>query len=373
EPTKNESSASQPPETFHFECRRWPLCVTSEQLGPDIATALLNPANAKLAFAPYTKSLSVSLYRTSEAEPLLFELEKARVLDISDKFQVRHWRVRSSIMVSGSMPHCYYTGRVKQHGRYQGSAYVDLCNKIMHGYFTYQGLEYVILPVLCTQCRPYKPYFVMRYGLADPRLNQNITRDPNVQIFYTSFTALSEPRIVPEQILDRLKLGWQPGQIPPKDFKLRLGIIVDHQLFSSLDRTMDRSQLLSGRLTNLMGKYFAPTRVAVSLLLVEVWNLEDQFPISSDIRATLHGLLNYSLAETARERDRTFDSLLLLSSQVFVANTEHLSVPDSVCTSRAVSVVQVTNLADELHVAKLMSLAVAEQFGMLAFPCASDS
>ncbi|GAA52653.1 28S ribosomal protein S5 mitochondrial [Clonorchis sinensis] len=186
-----------------------------------------------------------------------------------------------------------------------------------------------------------------------------------------------------------LPVFWQPTEVMSHTsrrlkklgehiYPVRLAVILDHQLFVTFDRKLEGCIHYIGAIINQATKSFQETPVELRLVRSEIWNLENRISLNSSIKVTLNNLANYSSRHSRRRPpgngttsvlaglDQNHNSVLrlhrraissavsdvaapsleshdievLLTTTQFTEAVEYLAVPDSICTPRALTVIQ---------------------------------
>ncbi|PAA76196.1 hypothetical protein BOX15_Mlig032631g1, partial [Macrostomum lignano] len=390
------------PSEFRFHCNNWPLCLSGcpadakaivkamedykAFLGYKVFTVTyilcdtqpLAPLKQCVENAPYESyraSLKLSMYINASGPPVVLSLTKADFIAPRGSFQLRY-KEGDQQAVSDKFSRCFYEGKIQ--GDPQSSAFVDVCSDRVHGIFRYQGADFTIQPIECNLCQVYKPHAVLpvvQHQKSPDAIDRPIVRDPAVKTFFAAFTELLQPSVGGQPasaLLDRVVAsGWPPAAPPAKEFVVKLAVVIDYSLYSSLGRSQGAASSLAGRVVGQANRLLTNSRVALRLQSLELLDSAGLPPLNGSLRAGL-------LAALDRARLRRLpaeQALLLLTGANYSTRSEHLSMMDSVCTGRAASIVRVAGggSTEWPRTARLAGLAVAEQLGMLAFPCLTGS
>ncbi|TGZ70463.1 hypothetical protein CRM22_003181 [Opisthorchis felineus] len=292
---------------------------------------------------------------------------------------------------SNKLDHCFYNGTVRQslnEPDLESYVAVDTCHGL-RGLIVVEKETFGILPLQCSSCQP-----GLMPHVAFPQVPSPIDRNIPLPVFW-------QPTEVMSHTSRRFK------KLGEHIYPVRLAVILDHQLFVTFDRKLEGCIHYIGAIINQATKSFQETPVELKLVHSEIWNLENRISLNSSIKVTLNNLANYSSRHSRRRppgngatsifagSDQNHNSVLrlhrratsstvsdvaapslgshdievLLTTTQFTEAVEYLAVPDSICTPRALTVIQVNTSETVYHISRLLTLAVAEVLGLKLFPC----
>ncbi|CAD5122597.1 DgyrCDS11009 [Dimorphilus gyrociliatus] len=124
---------------------------------------------------------------------------------------------------------------------------------------------------------------------------------------------------------------------------LNVALLLDHSLLTSLNEVnlpiVGETLLTAAVADKLLGKI----NIKLGVAYMEMWNKRDHIPITLSIRETLHNLVGYWTKSIRPPRARI---AILYTAKDFSDDKQHIALPDSLCTSRALAVVK---YSDNVH------------------------
>ncbi|ELU17803.1 hypothetical protein CAPTEDRAFT_221935 [Capitella teleta] len=116
---------------------------------------------------------------------------------------------------------------------------------------------------------------------------------------------------------------------------VEVALVADHTLYGMLNSSVVETVKYLAEVVNIADAYLKPSTIHLTLVLVEVWDLRDMMDVRQNVRETLTEFLEY--------RKTTMgvfgiDAALLVTGVTLNDNSLGMSIPDSICTERAVAV-----------------------------------
>lgn len=118
------------------------------------------------------------------------------------------------------------------------------------------------------------------------------------------------------------------------------------------------------QIINCLDLYFKLINTRISLIYLETWQYGNQIDIVTSVKQTLYNFLEYSKRKLYKV---SYDAIHLLTggfSQQFEFNEIGMSIPDSICSSKAVSVSQEANINEPFITASSMAHMLGHNLGM---------
>ncbi|CAH8627974.1 unnamed protein product [Heterobilharzia americana] len=360
---------------------------------------------------------------TPNQQYILLKLQRSRIFSHSGNYSTLYYQKKTGGQMyefeSDKLKNCFYTGTVNQTDERVNSdmpisssyVAVDTCFGL-HGIIHYANQTYGIRPLHCSQCDSTAVPHVLY-----PHRPTSISRDVELPVFWR-----------PTDIFSMMNRRPLLKSDTPKIFIINLALTLDHHLFTNLGHNLERGIHYLSSVLNQVTKSFHNLPVELHLIQSEIWTIRDLIPIDGSIKTTLNNfahmmihrrrkhsnsslltkVIDYkSLLNSSGRNDsfrhhrihrrsvassdfrkpssssstttipssnpslftKRFDIQLLLTSKQFTDSVEYLAIPDSICTPRALGVIQVNSTEMDYHVSRLISLAIAEILGVKSFPC----
>lgn len=169
-----------------------------------------------------------------------------------------------------------------------------------------------------------------------------------------------------EDLNSNVKVNISKRDVSLTEKYLELGLVISRDMFEKRNNS-SRSQVLDDaiQIANCLDLYFRHSvNTRISLTYVETWAYSDQIEISDAVKQTLYNFLEYS---TRRLYMISMDAVHLITgghSSRFFNNELGMSIPDSICTSRAVSVSQEGSIHEPFVAASVMAHMIGHNLGM---------
>lgn len=129
---------------------------------------------------------------------------------------------------------------------------------------------------------------------------------------------------------------------------LKLALVADHSMFEQLNDTVTDSVQYFILLANIVDALMKEFRIKIQFVYLEIWNQKDHFVVDDVARATLSAFLRYRL-EMMMHSD--YDFAHFLTAHALGEGKIGMSIPDSMCSDRAVSISQIYSIQDLLQAA----------------------
>uniref|UniRef100_A0A3Q0KL92 Putative adam (A disintegrin and metalloprotease) n=1 Tax=Schistosoma mansoni TaxID=6183 RepID=A0A3Q0KL92_SCHMA len=360
-------------------------------------------------------------------QTIVLKLQKSRIFSHAGNYSTLYYQKKNDGQMyefeSDKLKNCYYTGTVVNQTedhlnldttKYTNYVAVNTCSGL-NGIIHYANQTYGIRPLHCKQCDSTAiPHLLF------PHRSKLINRDVQLPVFWRPTDIFN--------IMNRKSLVKVEG---PRLYTINLALTLDYHLFSSFDHNLERSIHYLSNVLNQVTKSFQHVPVELYLIQSEIWTLKDLIQSNVSIKTTLNNfahfiinrrrkyhssmfvknnvvnksdvvVMNPSVGNDTFGRHRIhrrsintdddvlrktssstsssslnnpslytkhFDVQLLLTGRRFTNPVEYIAIPDSICTPRAVGIIQVNNTDMDYHVSRLISLAIAEILGIKSFPC----
>ncbi|TPP58277.1 28S ribosomal protein S5 mitochondrial [Fasciola gigantica] len=353
-------------------------------------------------------------------EHVQLKLQKSTIFGGSNDYSTLYYRRDNEGQLYGfessKFDHCFYTGTVRHDSnQFEPDTYVavDTCRGL-RGLIQTGNTTYGVLPLRCFPCQHDRlPHVVF------PHQPSSIDQEAQLPFFWQPFDVLATKS-------HGLKRKGEP------QYTVRLIVILDKSLAVMENRQLPTTLHLgtygdsikhnpSQLLTLCSPQSYQGLPIELRLIRSEIWNNENHIHMNTSIKITLNNFAVYtanrvqmdgplrpsvpsnSTSSESRRPNRAWshrrsrraaakipepaslnvrsvsaprinrigpqDVELLLTATQFTDVVEYLAVPDSICTPRALGVIQVNTSETLYHVSRLVSLAVSEMLGIKSFPC----
>ncbi|CAH8591542.1 unnamed protein product [Schistosoma mattheei] len=348
-------------------------------------------------------------------QKIVLKLQKSRIFSDAGNYSTLYYQKKNDGHMyefeSDKLKNCYYTGTVVN----QTEDYLNLdttksTNYVavntcfgLNGIIHYANQTYGIRPLHCKQCDSTAiPHLLF------PHRSKLINRDVQLPVFWRPTDIFN--------IMNRKPLTKVEG---PRIYTINLALTLDYHLFSSFGHNLERGIHYLSNVLNQVTKSFQHVPVELYLIQSEIWTLKDLIQSNVSIKTTLNNfahfiinrrrkyhssmfaknnvvnksdvvIMNPSIGNDTFGRHRIHrrsvntdnDVLRKMSSSTSSSSLnnpslytkhlmciEYIAIPDSICTPRAIGIIQVNNTDMDYHVSRLISLAIAEILGIKSFPC----
>ncbi|KAK4467753.1 hypothetical protein MN116_008683 [Schistosoma mekongi] len=370
---------------------------------------------------------------THNRQSIVLKLQKSRIFNHAGNYSTLYYQKKTDGQIyefeSDKLKNCYYTGTVNQTEEYSNAdiasttfVAVDTCfglNGIIH----YANQTYGIRPLNCKQCDAgIIPHILF------PHRSKAINRDVQLPVFWRptdifnimnrkAFVKVEGPRVYTINVA--LILDYHLFSIFGHNLERGIHFLssVLNQVTKSFQNAPVELYLIQSEIWNIQDLIQSNSSIKTTLnnfanLLI---NRRRKYPISSsspsypssiftknneNTRNNLKSLTGNDTSGSHRIHRRSavnsrndlrkfsvssstlftssgnpslytkhFDVQLLLTGKQFYDPTEYIAIPDSICTPRALGIIQVNNTEMDYHISRLISLAIAEILGIKSFPC----
>lgn len=146
---------------------------------------------------------------------------------------------------------------------------------------------------------------------------------------------------------------------------IELALVLSQDMFDKRNSSTRLEVLHDAiQIINCLDLYFRSANTRVAIVYIETWAHGDQIELSTDVKQTLYNFLDY----TSRKLYKiSMDATHLLTGGhaiKFDANKLGISIPGSICTSRAVSVSQEASVFEPFIAASAMAHMLGHNLGM---------
>lgn len=269
---------------------------------------------------------------------------------LSNGISVKHFLTKNQQIISKTVEHCYYQGEVKRDG--WSSVAVSTCNGI-RGIINLNNVTYIIHPLL-GDLGTRHPHLVFK---ATKEVLQNCGNDFGQ---WKPFEQLHPAEFRQRVSYIRAVQAEQPEQ-EKKVRTVKLGLILDSVSISKLNLSLPGTMEYALQTVNMIDLYYRDLGIQMSLVYLELWNRGNLMPVSSNLRETLKQLLQYKAATLT---DKPHTLLHLVTGEPLQSGSLGMSIPDSVCTKRALGVSQIPSYTEPQKLATVLSHMVGHNLGL---------
>lgn len=147
---------------------------------------------------------------------------------------------------------------------------------------------------------------------------------------------------------------------------LELGLVLSHDMFEKRPNT-SRSDIVNDaiQIINCLDLYFRHSaRTRISLTYLETWASKDRIEISRDVKKTLYNFYEYVQRRLYMVHKDAIHLITGGHSTQFEFDELGMSIPDSICTAKAVSVSQEASIYEPFVVGSIMAHMIGHNLGM---------
>ncbi|KAI0211212.1 Disintegrin and metalloproteinase domain-containing protein 12 [Lamellibrachia satsuma] len=248
--------------------------------------------------------------------------------------------------------HCYYQGYVRRVPR--SMVAVSTCRGIS-GLIWLENATYVIRPLKTRQTgnRTYEPHVVYK------SVSPSGAKCAAPRGMWQSFQELHKGEYL--RRLKIVKVSRADWDALADTKRLDLALVCDHALYEQFNASYSAVMGHLLMLANIVDKLYSELNVRISLVHLDVWNVIDRFYISPLVRETLDNFMAYSQETVSQMKPPVAQ---LLTGQRFHDGEVGMSIPDSVCTSRAVGVSHMSHIWNIETSGVILTHQVAHTLGL---------
>ncbi|XP_062584108.1 disintegrin and metalloproteinase domain-containing protein unc-71-like isoform X2 [Saccostrea cucullata] len=269
---------------------------------------------------------------------------------LSNGISVKQYLTKNQQIISKTVEHCYYHGEVKRDG--WSSVAVSTCNGI-RGIINLNNVTYIIHP-LRGDLGMRHPHLVFK---ASREILESCGNDFGQ---WKPFDQLHPAEFRQRVSYLRALQASNPEQ-KRKERTIKLGLILDKKSIDKLNLSLTGTIDYALQTVNAVDLYYSTLGVRMSLVYLELWNRGDLVTVSSNLRENLKRLLQY---KSSSLEDKPHTLLHLVTGESLQNNSMGMSVPDSVCTDRAVGISKSPSFTEPQKLASVLAHMIGHNLGL---------
>ncbi|XP_014786167.1 disintegrin and metalloproteinase domain-containing protein unc-71 isoform X2 [Octopus bimaculoides] len=268
---------------------------------------------------------------------------------LSKDIVVKQYMNKNQQIILRNVEHCYYHGKVKRDE--WSSVAVSTCNGI-RGVIQLRNETYVIHPLQGGDEELNHPHVVFQATHSEEE------RCGNTRSHWLPYNELHRG-----EFARRLKnLRTQQNSRGDINVEVKLALIFDSSVYKPLNLTRPDMLRYALGTTNILDAYYKEVSVRLSLVYMELWNSENQIEVSSNVRETLTNLLEFKRNNMPQVLNNTL--VHLVTSQELDHKVSGMSIPDSLCTDRAVGVSRSDRPFEPQQAASVLAHMIGHNLGI---------